>query len=568
MANALLNLDADQLGTIMSTMAAVTRYFASINTQYNPVFGLYNFLRDLQGGAIQLSNTPIADKRAEVLSPKNLAGALNGIYQTLRTDRKRGQQIMTPWADLWLEFQREGGQTGYRDMFSRSQERAAALQKELSRLSESKGKKAALAAPRWLFDWLADYNETLENAVRLTAYKAALDKGMSKEQAASVAKNLTVNFNRKGQNGVQAGALYAFFNSSVQGTARLLQTVVRMDRPGDIKSLHLTKAGKTIVYGGLLLGVIQAMMMAAMGFDDEEPPDFVKDRNLIIPLPDGKYLAWPLPLGYHVIPAFSRILTEWAISGGKDSGKRIAHLAGLLMDAFSPIGNAGLSVQSIAPTIFDPIVALAENKDWTGKKIAKEDFNKLDPTPGYTRAKQNASWIGKQLSYYLNLASGGDKDKPGIVSPTPDQIDYLIGQATGGVGREVMKATKTAEAMRTGEELAPYNIPIVGRFYGDTKAGYAESSRFYKNLEEINILENQYKGRQKRQEGTADFVKENPKVRLAEAAHQVERNVQRLRKQRDQLIEKGAPKEQIKAIENRMTLQMKRLNEKAAQMEK
>ena len=225
-------------------------------------------------------------------------------------------------------------------------------------------------------------------------------------------------------------------------------------------------------------------------------------------------------------------------------------------------------MQSIAPTIFDPIVALAENKDWTGKKIAKEDFNKLDPTPGYTRAKQNASWIGKQLSYYLNLASGGDKDKPGIVSPTPDQIDYLIGQATGGVGREVMKATKTAEAMRTGEELAPYNIPIVGRFYGDTKAGYAESSRFYKNLEEINILENQYKGRQKRQEGTADFVKENPKVRLAEAAHQVERNVQRLRKQRDQLIEKGAPKEQIKAIENRMTLQMKRLNEKAAQMEK
>lgn len=569
MAKALKNLDADQLGQIMTKMAAITRYFASINTQYNPVFGLYNFLRDLQGGAIQLSGTPIEDMRSEVLSPKNLVGALRGIYQTLRATRAGTQQTMTPWADLWTEFQREGGQTGYRDMFSRSQERANALQKELDRLNESKGKKTALAVPRAIFDWLADYNETLENAVRLTAYKSALDKGLSKEQAASVAKNLTVNFNRKGQTAVQAGALYAFFNSSVQGTSRLLQTIVKMDRPGDIKSLHLTKAGKVIIYGGLLAGSIQAMLLAAMGFDDEEPPDFVKDRNLIIPMPGGKYLAWPLPLGYHVIPAFSRILTEWAIAGGKDPGKRVAHLTSLLLDAFSPIGNAGLSVQSIAPTIFDPIVALAENKDWTGKKIAKEDFNKLDPTPGYTRAKQNASWIGKQLSYYLNLASGGDKDKPGVVSPTPDQIDYLIGQATGGVGREVMKATKTAEALRSGEELAPYNIPIVGRFYGDTKAGYAESARFYKNLEEINILENQLRGRQKRREGSSsEFISENPKVRLAQAAHETERNIQKLRKHRDKLIEKDAPRDQVKAIENRMTAQMKRLNEKAQKLEK
>lgn len=572
MARSLKNLDADQLGRTMTMLAAATRFMASMNTQYNPVFGIYNFLRDVQGGAIQLSNTPIADKWKDVLSPANLAGAMKGIYQTLRTDRARGQQLMTPWADLWIEFQREGGQTGYRDVFSRTQDRVNALEKELKKMGESKTTKAALAAPRWLFDFLSDYNETLENTVRLTAYKAALDKGLSKEQAASIAKNLTVNFNRKGQVATQVGAAYAFFNSSMQGTARLLQTAAKMKKPGDITGLSLSKAGKYVVYGGLLIGTIQAMLLAAAGFDDEEPPDFVKDRSLIIPdllSGSGKYIAWPMPLGYHVIPAFSRILTEWAIAGGKDPGKRVAHLAGLLMDAFNPIGNAGWSMQSLAPTLFDPLVALKENTDWTGKKIAKKDFNELDPTPGYTRAKQNATWFGKQLSYYLNLASGGDKDKPGIISPTPDQIDYLIGQVAGGVGREVMKATKTAEALRTGEELAPYNIPIVGRFYGDTKAGYAESARFYKNLEEINILENQLQGRQKRREGSIpEFVKENPKVRLAAAAHGIERNIQTLRKQRDTLIEKDAPKERIKAIENRMTLQMKRLNDKVAEMEK
>ena len=516
-----------------------------------------------------MSGTPIEDARAEVLSPKNLAGAMNGIYSTLRAERANNPQLMTPWSDLWIEFQREGGQTGYRDMFSRSEERAKALESELKKLQESGGKKAALAVPRAVLGWLADYNETLENAVRLTAYKAALDRGLSKEQAASVAKNLTVNFNRKGQIGTQAGALYSFFNSSVQGTSRLLGTVVKLKRPGDIKSLRLSSIGKKVVYGGLLLGASQAMMLAAFGFGDDEPPDFVKDRNVIIPIGEGKYLAWPVPLGYHVIPAIGRIMTEWGISGFKDTSKRVTHLLGLLMEAFNPIGNSGLSVQTISPTLFDPLVALAENRDWTGKKIAKEDFNKLDPTPGYTRAKENASWLGKELAYYLNLIMGGDKDtasKP--FSPTPDQIDYLIGQATGGVGREILKATKTAKAAYTGEELAPYNIPLVGRFYGNSKAGYAEANKFYKNIEEINILENQLRGRQKRGESTAELVKNNPKVRLISAADEIERNVRQLRKQRDALVDKGAPQEQVKAKENLIKNQMKKLNDAVEKLEK
>lgn len=568
MVTALKNLDADQLGQVLTLAAMGTRWFSQVNTQYNPVFGIYNFLRDIQGAAIQLSGTEIEDRRADVLSPKNLAGALNGIYSTLRAERANNPQLMTPWSELWIEFQREGGQTGYRDLFSRSQERANALKAELDKLQESGGRKAAFAVPRAIVGWLSDYNETLENAVRLTAYKAALDKGLSKERAASIAKNLTVNFNRKGQIGTQAGALYSFFNSGVQGTTRMVGTLAKLERPGDIKSLSLSKIGKKIVYGGLLLGSIQAMLLAAAGFDETEPPDFVKDRNLIIPIGEGKYLAWPYPLGYHVIPAISRIITEWGISGFKDTPKRVLHLADLLLDAFNPIGNAGWSLQTLAPTIFDPLAALFENKDWTGKKIAKEDFNKLDPTPAYTRAKENASWFSKEISYYLNAISGGDKDKPGAFSLTPDQIDYLIGQATGGLGREIMKGAKTAEAIITGEELPPYNIPLVGRFFGNTKAGYAEAQRFYKNLEELNILENQLEGRTKRKEDPAQFRKDNPKVALADDAQRTYNLIRKIRKERDELIKNGAEREAIQAKEQRMVNLMRRINNKVAAYDK
>jgi hypothetical protein len=49
------------------------------------------------------------------------------------------------------------------------------------------------------------------------------------------------------------------------------------------------------------------MMLALAGFDEDEPPDFIKDRNFVIPLPNGKYITIPMPLGYNVIPATSRI---------------------------------------------------------------------------------------------------------------------------------------------------------------------------------------------------------------------------------------------------------------------
>ena len=559
MVTALKNLDADSLGRAMGMAAMVTRYFAAINTQYNPVFGAFNFLRDMQGAALQVSNTPLAGKRAEILA--GAFPALKGIYTSLRADTKgKTAPVGDGWAKLWDEFQQEGGQTGFRDQFSRSDERAEALQSELNQIREGKAKKAGRA----IFNWLSDYNDAMENALRLSAYKAGLEKGLSKQEAASVAKNLTVNFNRKGQIGVQANALYAFFNAAVQGTARLIQTMGRMENG----KFRLTKAGKTILGGGFLLGSLQAVALAAFGFDEDEPPQFIRERNFIIPTGDGKYITFPMPLGYNVIPNTSRIITEFVLSGGKDPAKRVADMTSAFLDMFNPIGNAGWSAQTIAPTIADPLVALTENKDWTGKPIAREDFSNLDPTPGYTRAKETASWFSKNLSEFMNFASGGTKYQPGVFSPTPDQIDYLIGTATGGVGRELLKLEQTVTGAVTGEEVPTYKIPLAGRFFGDTKAAASEANKFYTNLKELNQHENEIKGRRENKGDAAGYIRDNPEARLVTTANRIQRNVQELRKKRRDLVEKDAPKEAVKQIETQITVQMKRLNDMVAKLEK
>jgi len=137
MAEALKNLDADQLGQVMSMAANVTRYFASVNTQFNPIFGAVNFIRDAKGAVFNLTTTPLADRKAEVMG--NVMPALRGIYTAVRAERDR-RTANGKWADLWDEFQNEGGQTGFRDLFSKSQERAQALQRELDPSSWSDSK--------------------------------------------------------------------------------------------------------------------------------------------------------------------------------------------------------------------------------------------------------------------------------------------------------------------------------------------------------------------------------------------------------------------------------------------
>jgi DNA-binding protein H-NS/K+/H+ antiporter YhaU regulatory subunit KhtT len=568
MAKEMKNLDADQLSRILGYTQQITQYFAKINTQYNPIFGVINFARDIQGAILQLSTTPLRYKKKEVLS--GVLGALRGIYAEERLRRAGKPPSKDSYAALWREFQEQGGQTGFRDQFSRMQDRADALQAILDPSSWTKsplGKvftaggtlkvpletARKIAAP--VFDWLSDYNQTMENAVRLSAYKVAKEqkkngvREITDQQAASLAKNLTVNFNRKGQIGRQAGALYAFFNAAVQGTARMLETL-------------RGPAGKTIIGGGLLIGSAQAMLLAAFGFDEDEPPDFVKERNIVIPTGGGKYITVPMPLGYNVIPNTSRILTEWGLSGFKDTHKRVAQITGAALDMFNPIGNAGWSMQTLTPTVGDPLVALTENRDWTGKPIAKEDISNLDPTPGYSRSKETASYISKAMAKFLNFATGGTDYTPGGFSPTPDQIDFLIGQLTGGVGRELLKAEQSITSQFTGEELPIYKVPLVGRFVGDSEGQAAERNRFYNNIILLNKHEREIKGRQKDRIPARDYLMEYPEARLYSYANQVERNIRTLRKRRDALIEQDAPKERVKQVENQMTVQMKRFNER------
>ena len=314
----------------------------------------------------------------------------------------------------------------------------------------------------------------------------------------------------------------------------------------------------------MMLGVMQALMLAAAGFDDDDPPEFVRERNLVIPVGGKAYITIPMPLGLHVIPGIGRHATEFALSGFKKPAKRAVSVIGMFADAFNPIGNAGLSMQTLAPTALDPLAALTENKDWTGKPIARTSSNKA--LPGHSQWKDTATGFSKVVAEAINWASGGNEYVAGALSPTPDQIDYLLAQLGGGVAREVAKVQQTVSTATSGEELPTYKIPLVGRFVGSAASQASQGNAFYANLERMNELETEIKGLRKdgKFNEAAQLAREKPEAILIAMANRAERDVQKLRREKRELIANDASREQVRAKEQQITAVMTRLNEAVA----
>jgi len=553
MVKALKNLDANQLENGLDTVAELTRLIAAMNTQFNPVFGAWNFVRDVESAAVNLTGTPIADKRMEVVA--GAIPALKAIYRDLRGKTPADAEAKE-WIDLYERFANAGGQTGYREQFTRAKDKATLVQREMARLDRSNVRRVAQSVA----DWLSDYNDAMENAVRLSAFKAGLESGMSEDRAAELAKNLTVNFNRKGSWTTNANAFYAFLNASVQGSARMAQLLFKRDDNGKIS---LTKGGKAVIAGGMMIGAMQAALLAFAGFDADEPPEFLKNKNLIIPNPFGQgYAIIPMPLGLNVFPNVARLVTEYALTqagamtGKRDLPKTILSMASAVLDAFNPLGSSGL-IQTLSPTLSDPFFAIAENKDAFGRPISKEN-RATNPSPGWERSRDNASAISQGLAYGINYLTGGGKYGIGAFSPTADDIDYAFSQYVGGLGREISKAAGFVKAKVEGEETPPYKVPILGKAYGETETPSAVSDKFYKNVTMLAELEGEMKRMREKRENLSEFMKDNPEYRFIQNANNLENQISKINKTIKE-IQKRPETEQTKAQIERYKEQKQRM---------
>ncbi len=447
LAQAMKKLGPQNMNIVVQMLGKLNRFLAGVNTSFSPDFIVANFLRDLQTALVNLQAEDMPAIAREVV--KNTPSAIRGINNYLRGDRSHA------WAQHFDEFRRNGAQTGYTHLKSVA-ERRGELQAKLRDINATSPRKA-LNAAKAVIDLVQDANTAVENGVRLSAFVAARQRGLPAQQAAAMAKNLTVNFNRRGEWAATMNALYLFYNASFQGIMRTLQAL-------------RSKTVRRIMFGAVVLGAMQELVGSLM-YDDGDDNDWDKlsrwdkEHNFIIPNPwhetgdDPAALKIPMPYGYNVFPATGAKIME-AIRGKKEPTKAAAEIVGLVLDAYNLLGDSTL-VTFFTPTALDPVMELGANVNFTGRPIYPERL--WDERPRSEQAWRSTSETAKAVSSALNRLSGGSEFRSGAVDWYPDALEHVFDFLTGSAGATVRRVGDVAQTVAKGEELPLRTVPIVRR---------------------------------------------------------------------------------------------------------
>lgn len=274
--NAMKNMGPETSNVVLQTPGRVNRFLAQLNTSFSPEFVLSNYARDVQTAVLNLQaekgrdDGKLNSARVNVAGVvKDSAAAMRAIHASLRGKTLTGKGAR--WQQLWGEFMEDGGKTGWYSLHD-PQSQAREMER-LAGLAKGGWKGQSVNAFNAFVSMVSNANSAVENSLRLSAYKTARDAGLSRAQAASLAKNMTVNFNRRGEMGTTLNALYMFANASVQGTANMLRALGHLNGQGPVSQRlrwrNLNNAQKTVlaaVGGGALLSTLNRM---AAGEEDD-----------------------------------------------------------------------------------------------------------------------------------------------------------------------------------------------------------------------------------------------------------------------------------------------------------
>ncbi|EIF0662881.1 hypothetical protein LFQ04_002085 [Salmonella enterica] len=552
---AMKNMGPETGNVVIQTLARVNRFMSAMNTSLNPEFLVTNFVRDIQTAVMNLKAEQGRDdgklngRDIAMKTVRDSGIAMKAVYASLRDKTLSGAGA--EWQKTWKEFVEDGAKTGWFRM-----EDLNGQMKEMDRLvSLAKGGWKGQSIQSWhsFTKLVEDANGSVENALRLSAYKHARDAGLSRAQAASLAKNMTVNFNRRGEQGVLLNSLYMFANASIQGTANMMRSLAHLNGEGPIlqrlrwKNLNMAqKMALTATGAGYLLA---SLNRAGAGQDDDgenwydKVPDYVKEHNIVIMKSlfggkAGEYWSIPLPYGYNMFYLLGST-AEGVTGGSLTASKAAGNIVGGLVGAFNPLGSedsktlAGTLFKNAAPTILRPVADLWANENFMGAPVYQENFPGGTPKPDSTLGRRSTPEAYKAFAGWLNRVSGGSQYRSGVTDINPDVMKYWIDYVSGGMGRFAGKTIDAAAKSYNGIDIPPQQIPFLGKISGKVMP-YADQQKMYDHIDELR----QYNAELKSLSGAdrADFLnKYRGQISMNGIIHQSQIQLKNLRKQRDEI---------------------------------
>lgn len=470
-----------QSGKLDRAAALLGRKMAAAYTSLSPLFIPSNYFRDL---TMTLASTAIReDGRYNYLLRKNLATSWNlGFmlkdYQNGKLRDKVNNGNATPKEQMFYDFMMNGGETGFVSSLD-VEDLKKKFKNDLKDLDRWKANPVKVG--HTIMDGIEFLNRAIEDSNRFAVYMTSIQYGRSIDEAVNDAKDVTLNFNRKGtgEYGWQMiRNLYLFINPAVQS----LQTLGALAKHHPFKFTAVTAAW---LASGVLVPIVNAALMSLLGGDDDKDKywQFSKwDRrnNAIMWIPfTNEYVKIPLAQEFRALYCIGDMIASKMMGGelAEETWSQYAEdLMGQVVDMLplDPTGYDGNIAVSLMPNAIRPVFELAFNVDFTGKPLFKDtEYNKYDPnftkayvgTPDWlVRVSKMVNSIGNDYPDVQQNAIDAFGD-PRYNLNNPAVVDHVLSSYLGGaytMGSQVLGVL--TKSLNDPKEIKMADIPLVSKF--------------------------------------------------------------------------------------------------------
>lgn len=470
-----------QSGKLDRAAAWLGRKMAAAYTSFSPLFIPSNYFRDL---TMTLASTAIReDAKYNYLLRKNLATSWNlGFmlrdYQNGKLREKVSNGNATPKEQMFYDFMMNGGETGFVSSLD-VEDLKKKFKNDLKDLDRWKANPVKVG--HTIMDAIEFLNRAIEDSNRFAVYMTSIQYGRSIDEAVNDAKDVTLNFNRKGtgEYGWQmVRNLYLFINPAVQS----LQTLGALAKHHPFKFTAVTASW---LASGVLVPIVNAALMSLLGGDDDKDKywQFTKwDRrnNLIMWVPfTHEYVKIPLAQEFRAFYGLGDMIASKMMGGelAEESWSQYAEdLLGQVVDMLplDPTGYDGNIAVSLMPNVIRPVFELAFNVDFTGKPLFKEtEYNKYDPnftkayvgTPDWlVRASRMVNSIGNDYPNVQQNSIDAFGD-PRYNLNNPAVVDHVLSSYLGGaytMGSQILGVL--TKSLNDPKEIKVADIPLFSKF--------------------------------------------------------------------------------------------------------